>query len=80
MSEDPGWTRVPPTLLAAEIQWIADLDNQFLYQADFGGKRWSLRINDFPDEVPFSLMVDNGVVAEFDDRPAGWQLRREFES
>jgi hypothetical protein len=65
-----------PPITSAELDWIADLDNPYLFHAEFEGVRWSLRVNDFPDEVMFTLIVAGEVVAEFDDRPPGWHMRR----
>jgi len=70
--------RVPRELILAEIDWRVDLGSPFVFHVEREGVGWSLRVNDFPDEVMFSLFRAGVLVAEFDDRPVGWHLHREF--
>ena len=74
---DKGWARVPQDLIAAAIDWQADLDNPFVFHADHGGVHWTLKVNDFPEQVMFSLFRSDALVAEFDNRPSGWHMHRE---
>lgn len=47
----------------ARIPWAADVD----------GTRWTVRINEFPEEPSlYSLIIDGLVVEELMDWPAAW--------
>ena len=64
---DPGWEGVPESLLRAKVDWLVELDDAFVHHAFVNGERWTLRVNDFPDEVMFSLFQDGDLVAQFDN-------------
>ena len=36
------------------------------------GQRWEVRINDFPEEYMYSLLIDGTVVGDFHDWPEAW--------
>jgi hypothetical protein len=58
------------------IAWQRDPDNPYLFHASALGLELRLRINDCPEEVMFTLMAGEGVIAEFDDQPPRWTLPR----
>jgi hypothetical protein len=76
MMFDAGWEAIPSKLLSAEIDWQVDLDNPFIFHARHMNEDWTLRVNDFPEQIMFSLLKDEQLVAEFDDRPLGWRMHR----
>jgi hypothetical protein len=45
------------------------------YYAYVDGKKWRLRMNDFPEEPLFTLIVGEQTI-DFDDRPPTWTLPR----
>lgn len=57
----------------APITWAETDDPEFPYSAVVNDRRWLLRINDFPDEPLFSLIIDGKHVADFDDWPEHWK-------
>jgi len=54
------------------IAWRVKEANAYLLCAQGGGKEYLLRINDFPDEPAYTLIVDGEKVQNFDDRPPNW--------
>lgn len=43
------------------------------YEADVGGARWRVRVNEFPEEPSlYSLLVGDEVVEELMEWPAAW--------
>lgn len=44
------------------IPWTSQVD----------GETWEVRINDFPDEYMYSLLIDGALIGDFHDWPAKW--------
>lgn len=57
----------------ANILWTEVHGSDAIYEAIVNGEPVKLRLNDFPDEVAYTLFVRN---KEFDleERPKGWHL------
>ena len=52
-----------------------------IFVASVEGSRWTIRLNDFPDEPLFTLMISGQAVLHFDDWPewpGGWGVRPPF--
>lgn len=48
-------------------------DARYPYAADVDGKRWTIRINEFPEEPSlYSLIIDGQIVEELMDWPPAW--------
>ena len=61
------------SLLATSISWIATGDLDTPWHAFLFGHSLAVRMNDFPDEALYALIVDDQVVAAFDDWPSVWE-------
>ena len=50
-------------------------DAEFPYAATVAGARWVLRVNDFPAEPMWTLLVDDVEIVTFDNDqwPAAWK-------
>lgn len=57
---------------AREIPWRRESDPEHPFSATVDGERWSIRLNDFPAEPLYSLLIDGEAVADFDDWPEAW--------
>ena len=49
-----------------------------LFEALVGQEKWAIRMNDFPDEPMYTLIVNDRAVFDFDDWPAFWGDRPAF--
>jgi hypothetical protein len=55
-----------------KVTWQESQDAEHPYQARIGGAHWVIRINDFPDEPLYTLLIDGMPVLDFDDWPQAW--------
>ena len=71
-----GWAHAVPELgvmLAKELSWEPTKDPMHPWTIEVNGARWSVRINDFPDELFYGLIVDGAHVGDFHDWPETWR-------
>jgi len=61
---------------AVQSIWESTGDANFPYKTMVGKQTWILRINDFPDEQLYTLIIDDNEIANFDDWPLNWQRDR----
>jgi hypothetical protein len=61
--------------LEEKVVWEKSADPAYPYTARFEGERFTVRLNDFPDEHLYTLIVDGEEVADFDDWPEQWERR-----
>lgn len=54
------------------VEWRAAAGDSIILEASVGGERWAVRINDFPDEPLFTLIIGDTVAMHFDDWPGFW--------
>lgn len=54
------------------VAWNATGDPLFPYEAYVAGTRCLIRLNDFPAETLFTLMVDGEEIVSFNDWPRLW--------
>jgi uncharacterized protein DUF416 len=59
--------------LAREITWNSTSDPENPWSVELDGARWQVRLNDFPDEIMYSLIVDANEIGQFHDWPEGWR-------
>ena len=62
------------------IFWKKSQDAEFPYETVQGQNRLVIRLNDFPEEHLYSLLVDNNEVASFDDWPINWSREDDDEN
>ncbi len=61
-------------LATASLQWHVTGNPLIPYRSEHENVQLKLRINNFPDEQMYSLMLENGaVIANFDDWPVQWK-------
>ena len=61
--------------LEEEVTWNQTTDPDFPYQATINGDGLVVRLNDFPDQNLYTLLVNREEVATFDDWPEQWVKR-----
>lgn len=54
------------------IAWKRTADSHHPFAAEFGGEKCIIRLNDFPDEHLYTLIVNGKEIVSFDDWSAKW--------
>jgi hypothetical protein len=58
---------------ARQVAWTASGDLQHPWTADVDGQTWRVRLNDFPDDLMYSLLIGDAASGDFHDWPETWQ-------
>lgn len=56
-----------------KLIWSSTGDSVYPYQTKLGESTLNVRMNDFPEEVMYTLIVDEQAVTDFDDWPPSWK-------
>ncbi len=56
----------------ARVSWASTADAELPFAAEIGGERWRVRVNDFPAEPLYTLIVDGREQIDLDDWPDAW--------
>jgi hypothetical protein len=72
-SEPPEWALIVARCLIDPIQWEAGREGEFPYQVMIEGRHWEIRVNDFPAEPLYTLMIDGQEGFDLEDWPALWK-------
>jgi hypothetical protein len=59
--------------LTRELTWRRTNDLDHPWTTEAGGETWRVRLNDFPDDVMYTLIIDDAVIGSFHDWPACWK-------
>jgi len=59
-------------LMSIPLQWPLTRDPEFPYSSSSQGRTLRLRLNDFPDEKLYSLMLADEEITSFDEWPKIW--------
>jgi hypothetical protein len=59
--------------LARALSWRSTDDPIYPWAAEVDGNSWRVRINDFPDECMYSLIIGSETAGDFHDWPETWQ-------
>lgn len=59
--------------LAEKIVWEKTVDPLHPYVADLDSEKCVIRLNNFPDEHLYTLIVDKVEIADFSDWPEQWR-------
>ena len=63
-----------PGLSDKAVSWQATEDPRFPYRAAVDQQDWRIRMNNFPDEPLYTLLIDGHEVMHFTKPPSGWQI------
>ena len=58
--------------LEEKVVWKPGMDPRYPYEAELHREKLVIRLNDFPDESLYTLIVNKVEVASFDDWPEQW--------
>ncbi len=61
-------------LTTMPLVWTHTGYGEIPYTTDVDGRRYTIRINDFPAEPMYTLLVDGGELMELEDWPAAWSM------
>ncbi len=59
--------------LEQPLTWNRSGDVDYPWETDADGKKWRVRINDFPDDFMYTLMIGEEEIGPFHDWPANWE-------
>ena len=77
-----AWDQVQPmqgqagelqVAMSRSVAWKTTNELDHPWEATVEGMRWQVRLNDFPDEVMYSLLIDGEKIDDFHDWPPGWE-------
>src|SRR5882762_1626865 len=54
------------------IRWSDSADPEYPYETVSDGRKLTIKVNDFPEEHFYTLLVDADPVASFDNWPDSW--------
>ncbi len=54
------------------VSWQYAQDPLYPYTAQVDNKMWMIRLNDFPEEALYTLIIDDNEITSFDDWPVQW--------
>jgi len=60
------------TPLQRRVRWEPTGETTWPLRADVDGKRWRIRLGDFPAESAYTLVIDDADIEAFDDWPSAW--------
>ena len=59
-------------LCSIAIDWERTLDGEYPYRTTISGKRCTIRVNNFPAEPIYTLLIDGQDALDLEDWPAVW--------
>jgi hypothetical protein len=58
---------------ARRVAWRRTASAEHPYEAEVDGRRWTVRVNDFPAEPLYTLLVDGESAEDLEAWPEAWQ-------
>ena len=71
--QEPEWALIVARCLIDPIQWQTGRDAEFPYHTMIDGRQWEIRVNDFPAEPLYTLIIDGQEALDLEDWPAVWR-------
>jgi hypothetical protein len=59
--------------LARQLTWTAAGDHDYPWGTEVDGRSWRVRLNDFPDDFMYTLLIDRDTIGPFHDWPSSWK-------
>ncbi|QSQ23304.1 hypothetical protein JY651_50940 [Pyxidicoccus parkwayensis] len=59
-------------LMTRKLSWSKVSDPEHPFRAQVDGHTLTIRLNDFPEEPMYSLLIDGKDASDFDDWPKIW--------
>ena len=58
--------------LTREVSWHDTNDVNYPWTADVSGKTWRIALNDFPDDLMYTLIINDKPIGKFHEWPESW--------
>jgi hypothetical protein len=58
--------------LHADLTWRRTKGEMAFWRAEAGPHAWTVRVNDFPEDHLYTLLIDDQEVGSFDEWPPQW--------
>jgi hypothetical protein len=55
------------------VTWEESDDVDYPFRATVGGEEWVIRINDFPEDPLYTLIIGGQAIVDLDDWPPSWR-------
>jgi hypothetical protein len=70
-----NWTDISPAYGQLEISWqpLAPAQGKYIFHAKVGSEDAWVRMNDFPDEPLYTLIVGSREIIHFSEWPSKWR-------
>jgi uncharacterized protein YjaG (DUF416 family) len=59
--------------LTRTLSWRATNDVDYPWSTEVAGETWRVRLNDFPDDIMYTLIINDAVIGDFHDWPGCWR-------
>lgn len=59
--------------LNRNLSWRSTSDVDYPWVTDVEGETWRVRLNDFPDDFMYTLVIDDAIIGSFHDWPDSWR-------
>lgn len=56
-----------------KLKWIKTDDPEYPYQTRYDEHDLQIKLNNFPEEIMYTLLVDGTFIKDFDDWPSCWK-------
>jgi hypothetical protein len=64
--------------LERDVQWSRTNERTAFWRATVDGETWTVRVNDFPEEQLYTLLVNGEELGSFDGWPRQWSRTEEY--
>lgn len=76
-TDQDKYDRVSTQVFGKSIVWSSTGDATTPLEATVEDKNWKLRINEFPEEELFTLLIEGKAVLSFSEKPSTWSFPAE---
>ena len=66
-------TKALDAAIRSDVTWLSTDDPEQPFQATVSGVTWQVRLNDFPAEPLYTLIIDGQSIGDLEEWPASWQ-------